>query len=137
MGSLGLFQSAASAVDSEDSATVSLHKPLEKYLLVHFNLVGSIDGIPVVLSKLHVLGFISQVEVLKVGKANVDPNPSILKGKLGAVRSIPDVCHCARGGVYGTASPSCLSVGCFPTPHPLICRSHSASFWIPGNPYRY
>lgn len=51
MGSLGLFQSAASAVDSEDSATVSLHKPLEKYLLVHFNLVGSIDWIPVVLSK--------------------------------------------------------------------------------------
>ena len=30
MGRLGLFQSAASAVDSEDFATVSLHKPFEK-----------------------------------------------------------------------------------------------------------
>ena len=67
---LGLSQSGASAVDCEDFATVSLHRPL-----VCFSLVGSIDGIPVALSKLHVLGFISQVDVLKVGKPNVGPNP--------------------------------------------------------------
>ena len=113
---------------------MSLHRSL-----VRFSLVGSIDGIPVALSKLHVLGFISQVDVPKAGKPNVGPNPSILREKLGVVRSIPDVCHCARGGVYGTVSPSCLNAGSFPPPPPilLIRRSQSASFWIPGNPYRY
>ena len=113
---------------------MSLHRPL-----VHFGPMGSIDGIPIALSKLHVLGFISQVDVPKVGKPNVGPKPSILREKLGVVRSIPDVYHCARGGVYGTASPSCLNAGCLPQPHPilLIRRSHSASCWIPGNPYRY
>lgn len=60
-------------MDSEDFATVSLHRPL-----VHFSLVGSIDGIPVALSKLHVLGFISQVDIPKVGKPDVGPNPSML-----------------------------------------------------------
>ena len=100
-------------MDSEDLATVSSHRPL-----VHFGPMGSIDGIPIALSKLHVLGFISQVDVPKVGKPNVGPNPSILREKLGVVRSIPDVCHCARGGVYDTASPSCLNVGCFPPAPP-------------------
>ena len=92
---------------------MSLHRPL-----VRFSLVGSIDGIPVALSKLHVLGFISQVDVPKAGKPNVGPNPSILREKLGVVRSIPDVCHCAQGGVYGTVSPPCLNAGGFPPAPP-------------------
>ena len=43
----GPFQSAASALGSEGLATVSLHKPFEKYLLVHFSLLGLMDAIPV------------------------------------------------------------------------------------------
>ena len=101
-------------MNSEDFASVSLNRSL-----VHFSLVGSTDGIPVALSKLHVLGFISQVDIPKVGKTHVGPNLSILREKLGVVRSIPDVCHCARGGAYGTASPSCLNAACFP-PAPLL-----------------
>ena len=103
-------------MDSEDFASLNLHRPL-----VHFSLVGSIDGIPVALSKLRVLGFISQVDIPKVGKPNVGPNPSMLREKLGVVRSIPDVCHCAGGGAMSQLLlPVSMQVASPPPPAPHL-----------------
>lgn len=73
------------------------------------------------------------MRVLKLGCKMGGPNPLLLREKLGVGSSLLTIWHWAEGGVEDErVSQRFLSYlyRCGYFPILLMCRSHSASFWV-------
>lgn len=98
MESLRAFHSAASALGPGWLAMVNSREPCKNCFLVHYSCV-SCRCKPCWLSKLDVLGLVSQVEVLEVVMLALR---SLFRKSLGIVNSLQVlVCCYAKYGVYG------------------------------------
>ena len=123
MERMGMFQFAASVVVPGVGEFMS---PLrtDSQITIAQGITIAYGCKPCWLSNLDILGPISQVKDLNVGVPYVGSKPFTPQSFL------PVACHLTRGGVYGEIdSQPLLPISMSFLVH-LLCRCHSASFWI-------